>query len=463
MSDTLTAVVLCAGKGTRMKSETAKVLHPVLGQPLAAWPVARALELGCAPVVAVVGYQGPEVQAALERRFPGAPLRFATQARQDGTADAVRTGLTALADVSGPLLVLYGDTPLLQTRTLESLVAAFRAARGSLALLTTEVGDPTGYGRILRVSGRLTGVVEERDCTADQRNIHEVNAGVYVFDAAFLRKGLAALTPSNAQGELYLTDLVALAAREGEVASVRAHFEDTRGVNDRADLAACARVLRDRVNAAHMLAGVTLLDPETTYIEAEVAIGADALVEPGASLRGCTRVGTGVTVGQGAVLMDSEVGDGTRILPYSVMTEAKVGRHCVIGPFARLRPGSELGEGVEVGNFAETKKVQIGDGTKAHHHCYLGDATIGARVNVGAGTITCNYDGFQKHRTEIGDGVFIGSDSQLVAPVTVGEGSYIGAGTTVTDDVPSDTLVFARAPRVDKPGWPSRRRGKSRG
>ena len=200
MSDTLTAVVLCAGKGTRMKSETAKVLHPVLGQPLAAWPVARALELGCAPVVAVVGYQGPEVQAALERRFPGAPLRFATQARQDGTADAVRTGLTALADVSGPLLVLYGDTPLLQTRTLESLVAAFRAARGSLGLLTTEVGDPTGYGRILRVSGRLTGVVEERDCTADQRNIHEVNAGVYVFDAAFLRKGLAALTPSNVQG-----------------------------------------------------------------------------------------------------------------------------------------------------------------------------------------------------------------------------------------------------------------------
>jgi bifunctional UDP-N-acetylglucosamine pyrophosphorylase / glucosamine-1-phosphate N-acetyltransferase len=462
MRDTLAAVVLCAGKGTRMKSETAKVLHPVLGQPLAAWPIARALELGCAPVVAVVGHQAPEVQAALERRFPGAPLRFVTQARQDGTADAVRTGLAALAGASGPLLVLYGDTPLLQTGTLQSLIAAFRAARGQLALLTTEVADPTGYGRILRVSGRLTGVVEERDCTADQRDIHEVNAGVYLFDAAFLRKGLAALTPANAQGELYLTDLVALAAREGEVASVRADFQDTRGVNDRADLAACARVLRARVNAGHMAAGVTLLDPETTYIEAAVAIAPDVLIEPGASLRGRTRVATGVTVGQGTVLIDSEVGEGTTVLPYSVMNEARVGRRCVIGPFARLRPGSELGEGVEIGNFAETKKVQIGDGTKAHHHCYLGDASIGARVNVGAGTITCNYDGFQKHRTEIGDGVFIGSDSQLVAPVKVGEGSYVGAGTTVTEDVPSDTLVFARAPRVDKPGWPSGRRGKGR-
>lgn len=445
-----------------MKSETAKVLHPVLGQPLAAWPIGRALELGCTPVVAVVGYQGPEVQAALEQRFPGAPLRFASQERQAGTADAVRTGLGALADASGPVLVLYGDTPLLQARTLDSLVAAFRGGRGPLALVTTEVGDPTGYGRILRVSGRLTGVVEERDCTADQRGIHEVNAGVYVFDVAFLRRGLAALTPSNAQGELYLTDLVAMAAREGEVTSVRADFEDTRGVNDRADLAACARVLRHRLNAGHMESGVTLLDPETTFIEAEVTVGADTVIEPGASLRGRTRVGQGVTVGQGAVLIDSEVGDGTTVLPYSVMNEARVGPRCLIGPFARLRPGSELGEAVELGNFAETKKVQIGNGTKAHHHCYLGDGTIGAKVNVGAGTIFCNYDGFQKHRTEVGDGAFIGSDSQLVAPVKVGEGAYVGAGTTVTEDVPSDTLVFSRVPRITKPGWPSRRRAKGR-
>jgi bifunctional UDP-N-acetylglucosamine pyrophosphorylase/glucosamine-1-phosphate N-acetyltransferase len=445
-----------------MKSETAKVLHPVLGQPLAAWPIARALELGCTPVVAVVGYQGSQVQLALEQRFPGAPLRFATQERQAGTADAVRAGFAALADATGPVLVLYGDTPLLQARTLEALVAGFRAGRGPLALVTTEVRDPTGYGRVLRGSHRITGVVEERDCTADQRGIHEVNAGVYVFDAAFLRRGLAALTPSNAQGELYLTDLVAMAAREGEVTSVRADFEDTRGVNDRADLAACGRVLRQRLNTAHMEAGVTLLDPETTFIEAEVTVGPDTVVEPGVSLRGRTRVGQGVTVGQGAVLIDSEVGDGTTVLPYSMMNEARVGPRCLIGPFARLRPGSELGEAVELGNFAETKKVRIGNGTKAHHHCYLGDSTIGAKVNVGAGTITCNYDGFQKHRTEIGDGVFIGSDSQLVAPVKVGEGAYVGAGTTVTEDVPPDTLVLTRVPPVTKPGWPSQRRAKHR-
>ena len=272
-------------------------------------------------------------------------------------------------------------------------------------------------------------MVEERDCTADQRAIHEVNAGVYVFDAAFLRRGLAALTPSNAQGELYLTDLVAMAAREGEVASVRAAFEDTRGVNDRADLAACARVLRHPLNAGHMEAGVTLLDPET-HLHRGRGHHRRGHGDRARRLapRTQTRVGQGVTVGQGAVLIDSEVGDGTTVLPYSVMNEARVGPRCLIGPFARLRPGSELGEAVELGNFAETKKVQIGNGTKAHHHCYLGDGTIGAKVNVGAGTITCNYDGFQKHRTEIGDGAFIGSDSQLVAPVKVGEGAYVGAG-----------------------------------
>jgi bifunctional UDP-N-acetylglucosamine pyrophosphorylase / glucosamine-1-phosphate N-acetyltransferase len=463
MTEHLAAVVLCAGLGKRMKSETAKVLHPVLGQPLAAWPVGRALALGCDPVVAVVGHQGEQVRAALEARFPGQPLRIATQSEQRGTADAVRVGLEVLQGLSGPILILYGDTPLLRDSTLQALVDAFRRGSAPLALVTTIAPQPHGYGRVLRTSGRIAAIVEEKDCTAEQRQIREVNAGVYVIDAAFLRRGLAGLRPANAQGELYLTDLVALAAREGEVASVTAELEETAGVNDRADLAGCARVLRRRINLAHMQAGVTLVDPDSVTIEPEVTLGPDTVVEPQVSLRGKTRIGRGVTLGQGSVLTSSEVGDGTQVLPYSVMTDSRVGPRCSIGPFARLRPGSDLAEGVELGNFAETKKVRIGPGSKAHHHCYLGDSVIGAKVNVGAGTITCNFDGFAKHVTEIGDGAFIGSDSQLVAPVKVGEGSYLGAGTTLTEDVPPDTLVFSRAPRIVKPGWPSRRRAKAPG
>ena len=299
MTEPLAAVVLCAGKGTRMKSGTAKVLHPVLGQPLAAWPVGRALALGCNPVVAVVGYQGNQVRTALEARFPGQPLRFATQDEQRGTADAVRSALAALDGVTGPVLVLYGDTPLLRESTLRALVDAFRRGNAPLALVTTVAPDATGYGRVLRVSGRLTGIVEEKDCTADQRSIREVNAGVYAIDAGFLRDGLTRLRPANAQGEYYLTDLVALAAQKGDVGSVSADFEDTAGVNDRADLAACGRVLQGRINLEHMRAGVTMQDPASITIEPEVTIGPDTTIEPNVSLRGKTRIGSGVTLGQG--------------------------------------------------------------------------------------------------------------------------------------------------------------------
>ena len=463
MNEPLAAVVLCAGKGTRMKSEMAKVLHPVLGQPLAAWPIGRALALGCRPVVAVVGHQGEQVRKALEARFPDRPLRFATQDEQRGTADAVRVGLGALEGVEGPVLVMYGDTPLLQEATLRALLKAYRQGTAPLALVSVKSPTPDGYGRVLRVSGRVTGIVEEKDCTEDQKSIDEVNVGVYVIDAAFLREGLAQLRPANAQGEYYLTDLVALAARRGEIGSHRAPLDDTFGVNDRVDLSFCSQMLQRRINIEHMLAGVTMSDPNTIAIEPDVTIGPDTVIEPGVSLRGRTRIGSRVTLGQGSVLTNTEIGDGTTVLPYSVATDSRVGPRCLIGPFARMRPGSELGEAVELGNFAETKKVRIGQGTKAHHHCYLGDSVIGAKVNIGAGTITCNYDGFAKHVTEIADGAFIGSDSQLLAPVKVGEGSYVGAGTTLTEDVPPDTLVFSRAPRIVKEGWPSRRRAKAPG
>jgi len=457
------AVVLCAGMGTRMKSEQAKVLHPLLGRPLCAWPIVAAVEAGAGPLVAVVGHQGDAVSAALQTQFASLHPRFAAQERPRGTADAVRAASGQLRDVTGPVLVLYGDTPLLTSATLVRLLDAFRAAGGPLALVSTVAPDPTGYGRVVRDGERIVRVVEEKDCSARERALREVNAGAYAVNSHFLWAALDGLAPSNAQGEYYLTDLVALAAAHGPVASVSADFEEMRGVNDRADLAACARVLRQRINLAHMRAGVTLEDPETTTIEADVEIGADTVIEPGATLRAGSRVGSGARIGQGTILLASEVGDGTEILAYCVLRESRVGPRCTVGPFARLRPGSELAEGVHLGNFVETKKTRIGKGSKANHLTYLGDAQVGAGVNVGAGTITCNYDGTAKYPTEIGDGAFIGSDTQFVAPVKVGAGAYVAAGTTVTGDVPEDALVLSRTKQVVKEGWARRRRERLKG
>jgi bifunctional UDP-N-acetylglucosamine pyrophosphorylase/glucosamine-1-phosphate N-acetyltransferase len=296
-------------------------------------------------------------------------------------------------------------------------------------------------------------IVEHKDCTPEQRAVRECNAGIYSVDAAFLWKALAQIKPQNAQGEYYLTDLVEMAAKVGPVGSVDADATETAGVNDRVELAARARVLQQRINEAHMRAGVSIQDPATTYIEEGVVIGPDSELAPGVTLAAGTVVGRGVSIGQGSVLTASTVADGTVIKPYSVLEESKVGERNIIGPFSRLRPGTELAEDVHLGNFVETKKAQIGKGSKASHLTYLGDAKIGAGCNVGAGTITCNYDGVNKHLTELGDGVFIGSDTQLVAPVKVGDGAYVGAGTTVTKDVPPGSLAVSRAPQVVKEGW----------
>jgi bifunctional UDP-N-acetylglucosamine pyrophosphorylase/glucosamine-1-phosphate N-acetyltransferase len=311
---------------------------------------------------------------------------------------------------------------------------------------------------VLRAEGRVVRVVEERDATASERALQEVNAGVYAVDARFLMASLSSLRPSNAQGEYYLTDLVALAAASGGVASVAVDFEETAGVNDRVGLADCARVLRRRINQAHMRAGVTLEDPDTTLIEVGVELAADVVVEAFVTLRQGTRIARGVHLGQGSILDAVDVGEETEIRPYCVFEHSRVGPRCILGPFARLRPGSELGEGVHLGNFVELKKTRLGKGSKANHLSYLGDAVVGAGVNVGAGTIICNYDGVAKHLTEVGDNVFIGSDSQLVAPVRVGAGAFIAAGTTLTEDVPEDALALSRAPQVVKPGWARLRR-----
>lgn len=452
------AVVLCAGKGTRMKSEQPKMLHPLLGRPLCAWPVAAAVEAGAAPLVAVVGHQAESVRAAIQTQFSSIQPRFAVQREPLGTADAVRAAAVELRDTEGPVLILYGDTPLLTSATLRRLLATLQETSTPLALVSTTAPDPSGYGRLVRVEGQVVRVVEERDATAQERALGEVNAGVYAVQARFLWTALSQLRPSNAQGEYYLTDLVALAAQAGGVASLKVDFEETAGVNDRVDLAECARVLRRRINQAHMRAGVTLEDPESTTIEADVELSADVVLESGVSLRRGTRVAKGARIGQGAVLEAVDVGEGTEIRPYCVLEYSRVGARCILGPFARLRPGSELDEGVHLGNFVELKKTRIGRGSKANHLSYLGDAVVGADVNVGAGTIFCNYDGVAKHTTEVGDGVFIGSDSQLVAPVKVGAGAFIAAGTTVTEDVPEDALVLSRPPQVVKPGWAKKRR-----
>ncbi len=452
------AVVLAAGKGTRMKSALSKVLHLANGRPLVSYPVERALALEASPVVVVVGHQAEEVRAAVEARFPGAPLAFAVQAEQLGTAHAVLQAKAALAGHEGRVLVLYGDVPLLTEETLARLVEAGRQA--PVAFLTMRPKDPTGYGRVVRdASGACAAIVEHKDATPAQRAIGECNAGIYDCDATFLWRALAGVGASNAQRELYLTDVVAAAARAGTPAiGLEAPVEELAGVNDKVELAAVGDVLRRRAGDRLMRAGAIFVDPASTFVEDGVEIGADAVIEPNVRLTGRTSIGAGARIGFGSVVEASVVADGAVVKPYCVLEEAVVGARATVGPFARLRPGTELAEEVHVGNFVETKKTRMGKGSKANHLSYLGDATIGERCNIGAGTITCNYDGVHKHPTVLGDEVFIGSDSQLVAPVTLGDGAYVGAGTTVTEDVPPLSLAISRAPQVVKEGWVAKKR-----
>ena len=458
-SPTLAAVVLCAGKGTRMKSDRAKVLHPILGRPLAWYPISTAYEVGATQVVAVVGHQGDEVKAALTSGFSGFPLQFSVQAQQRGTGDAVAAARSALTGFSGAVLILYGDVPLLTAETIRRLTDAYNPSRGPLAMISCRLADPTGYGRVLRdANGKVTGIVEQKDATDAQRRITEVNAGIYVVDAKFLWGALEKLTPQNAQGELYLTDIVSQAAAVGEVAVVEAPAEETAGVNDRVELAQRAEVIRARINTRHMKLGVTLQHPASTFIDAGVEIGPETTIGPNVSIQGDCEIGANAFIGQGAVLVHTTVGDGAEVKPYSVLEEAVVGPKCHVGPFARLRPGSVLDEGVHVGNFVETKKAHLRKGVKAGHLAYLGDADIGAGSNIGAGTITCNYDGVAKHETVLGAGVFVGSDTQLVAPVKVGDGAFIAAGSTITEDVPAGALALSRTPQQVKEGWAERRK-----
>jgi bifunctional UDP-N-acetylglucosamine pyrophosphorylase/glucosamine-1-phosphate N-acetyltransferase len=453
----IAAVVLAAGQGTRMKSAVPKVLHPVGGLPLAAHPIRLALGLDAAPVVVVVGHQAERVERTLGAAFPGR-VRFALQAEQLGTGHAVQCALPALEGFDGVVVILAGDVPLLRRATVERLLAALDGdaeRRPVVAAATMILDDPTGYGRIVRdAAGRLTGIVEHKDATPEQRAIRETNAGIYAVDAAFLRAALARLRNDNAQREYYLTDVVAFAAADprGAAAVVVDDPWEVAGANDRAQLADLDRALRRRTNRAHMLAGVTMIDPDSTYVGLDVELAPDVTLGPGVHLRGKTRVARGATIDAGAILTDVEVGEDVEIRAYSVLDDARVERAAIIGPFSRLRPGAEIGPEAHVGNFVEIKKATLGPGAKANHLAYVGDARVGARANVGAGTITCNYDGYGKYLTDIGDDVFVGSNSTLVAPVKLGDRAYVAAGSTITDPVEADALALGRARQVDKPG-----------
>jgi bifunctional UDP-N-acetylglucosamine pyrophosphorylase/glucosamine-1-phosphate N-acetyltransferase len=449
----LAAIVLAAGKGTRMRSGRAKVLHELLGRPMVAYPIALAQAIGAEPVVAVLGHQRDAVEAALKTRFGDGAITVVEQTEQRGTGHAVRLAMPALARFAGQLvLVLYGDVPLLRRETLEELVGTARRYK-CLAVVTATPPDPTGYGRILRDErGHVIGVVEQKDATPEERAITEVNAGIYCGPADFFREATAGLRSKNAQGEFYLTDIVARAAANIGVSAVEADHRDVAGINDRHQLADAEAVMRARINR-ELMAHVTFRDPDATVVEADVEIGVDVELGRNVALRGLTKIGHDARIGDGVILTNVQVGAGVEIKPYSVATDAVIGAGASIGPFAHLRPGSDIGPAAHVGNFVETKKTKLGKGSKANHLTYLGDADIGEGVNVGAGTITCNYNGYEKFQTVIEDGAFIGSDSQLVAPVRIGRRAVIGAGTTVTRDVAAGALALARAPQIEKPGY----------
>ena len=454
----ISAIVLAAGMGTRMKSGLVKVMHPLAGPPMIAWPVAAAIEAGVAGCVLVVGHQGEKVRAHFEGQ---SEISFALQAEQLGTGHAVHCALPMLEGDATTVLILCGDTPLLRAETLRRMLAAHAASGAAVTVMTAHLDDPFGYGRVVKgVTGGVEAIVEEKDASQAERQIREVNAGVYCVERAFLETAVAALETDNAQGEHYLTDIVRQAAVKGlncQGFSVTDPLEIT-GVNDRVQLAEAGRVLRGRINRELMLSGVTLIDPEAVYIDRGVRIGCDSVIQPGVTVIGATVIGERCQIGQGALIESCTIGDEVVVKAGSVMEQSIVHEGAAIGPMAHMRPGCELSAHVKIGNFVETKKIFMGEGSKASHLTYLGDATIGRHVNIGCGTITCNYDGVKKHHTVIEDDVFVGSDVQFVAPVTVGRNSLIAAGTTVTANIPPDSLAIARTPQVNKEGWKLRKK-----
>jgi bifunctional UDP-N-acetylglucosamine pyrophosphorylase/glucosamine-1-phosphate N-acetyltransferase len=461
-SESPLVLIMAAGLGTRMKSDRAKVLHEIAGRPMIGWVVTAAREAGADRVVAILGHQHEQVKAALDARFGAGAVEVALQREQKGTGHAVLSALPTIEKEPDDriVVILTGDAPLLRAERISQLTEACAQSQAGMALLSTRPDREMPYGRLVRdASGTLTRIVEWPDATAEERAIPDTNAGFYAVRLGHLRKDLATLTANNAKGELYLTDLVARAAARGGAIAIDTPFDETSGINDRVDLAAVERAARRRINEAHMRAGVTFADPDSTYIDADVGpIGRDSWLGPGVVLRGKTVIGERTRLDVGCVVVDTTVADDVYMKPYSMFTESAIGPRGQIGPFSHGRPGTRLDEDVHMGNFVETKKAHLMAGAKANHLAYLGDASIGAKANVGAGTITCNYDGFSKHTTVIEAGAFIGSDTQLVAPVTVGRDAYVAAGSTVTKDVPRAALALTRVKQVNVEGWADRYR-----
>jgi bifunctional UDP-N-acetylglucosamine pyrophosphorylase/glucosamine-1-phosphate N-acetyltransferase len=453
----LSIIVLAAGQGTRMRSNLPKVLHPLGGRPLLAHALDAAHRLAAAAIHVVIGHGAEEVR----RAFPQAGVHWVIQEHRLGTGHAVAQVLPGVPDTH-TVLVMYGDIPLITVATLEKLLGV--VAQGGLALLTAELDDPGGYGRILRdADGTIRGIVEEKDATSEQRRIHEINTGFLAAPVARLHPWVQALENNNAQGEFYLTDVAAQAVRDGvALRAVRAADPyEILGVNDRAQLAALERCYQQRQAQACLQAGITLIDPARFDLRGRLTAGQDVVIDVNAVLEGAVTVGNRVRIGPNVVLRETTVGDDVTIHANCVIEQATIGDGARIGPFARIRPETDLAAHSHVGNFVEIKKSEVGEGSKINHLSYIGDTRVGRNVNIGAGTITCNYDGASKHRTVIGDAVFIGSDTQLVAPVEIGDGATIGAGSTITRDAPAGELTLSRAPQQTRPGWtrPVKKRG----
>jgi bifunctional UDP-N-acetylglucosamine pyrophosphorylase/glucosamine-1-phosphate N-acetyltransferase len=440
-----------------MKSRLPKVLHPVAGRPIIEYVLRTAGAVSPSTVTLIVGHAAEMVRTRLSSH---AGLNFAVQQPQLGTGHALQQAEPVLKGRSGTLVLLSGDVPLLSPATLRRLVETHAAANAAATVVTAMVERPYGYGRIVRTGGQVARIVEERDASPAERAIKEINSGIYAFDLAPLWGALRGIAPKNAQGEFYLTDLVAIYHRKKLPVEtlVLESVHETRGINSRSELAEVSRIVRQTKNEELMAAGVTIIDPATTYIEQDVEVGADTVIHPGVILEGHTRVGAACEIHANVRIVDSQIADHVTVNNFCVIVGTRVADGASVGPFAHLRRDTVVEEGARIGNFVELKKTTLGPGSKANHLSYLGDATIGAHVNVGAGTITCNYDGERKHPTIIEDGAFIGSDSQLIAPVTVGKGAYVGAGSSITEDVPPGALGIARGRQTNVQGWVDRKK-----
>ena len=452
--DRLTAVILAAGEGKRMRSRQPKVLHELCGRPLISYGLRLARSMSDRIVLVV----GPDAEAV--RAAAGEGVTIVEQRERLGTGHAVLQARGQCEGRDGPILVLPSDAPLLSAETIERLVSHHAATGAVATVLTAVVERPHGYGRVLRQGGRVKRIVEDRDATDDEKKVSEINTSVYCFDGRRLWPALERLRPENDQGEYYLTDVIGLLGKAGgRIEALAVHDpEEALGVNDRKQLAALAAIQRRRILDRHMLAGVTILDPATTYIDDTVTIGDDTVIYPHVIIEVASEIGSECVIGAGSHVRATRIGDRVQLRPYCVLTESVVERGAVLGPFCHLRPRSHVGENCEIGNFIELKKARVGRKTKAHHVGYLGDVEIGEGANIGAGTIFVNYDGAAKHTTIVGDGAFVGSNTSIVAPVTIGPGAYVAAGSVITKDVPADALAVERAQQTVKEGWAARRR-----